>query len=111
MRIPSAYWFGLTLLSGLLFLWCLVSAIEAETEGAAWVWGLIVFGLLLIIGAAMSLITFYSQGGSFGRSDVLNRVEASAPPRFDGASVKAGDNRRLAGVGEVPKPSSGRPLR
>ena len=49
MRIPSAYWFGLTLLSGLLFLWCLVSAIEAETVGAAWVWGLIVFGLILII--------------------------------------------------------------
>lgn len=108
MEFDARKWFGLTLLAGLFFLWCLVSQIEAAQIMAGWMWGIVVFGLITIVAAAMSLIKFLGQGNRFSRAEVLTRVEPSAAPRAGFGRAVQGSDTRLMGHGDVPRQSSGR---
>lgn len=110
MRIDASKWFGLTLLAGLFFLWCLVSVIETGTASAGWVWGLVVFGLITLLAGAMALIVFLTSGQRFNRADVLTRVEPSAPPRLGHGRGLEGGAQRLMGHGEAPRRASGRDI-
>lgn len=110
MRFDAKIWFGIMLAAGLLFLWCLISAIEAQTLSPGWTWGLLVFGLITLIAAGMALLRFASSGKRVSRSDLLTSFESSPAPRSGHGRALVGGDARLMGSGDVPRRSSGRDI-
>ena len=108
--IRTGVWFGLALAGLALFLWCLVSMIEAGASSAGYVWGIIVFGAVALVSGAIAIIARASSGGVHTSADVLT-VGRSVPPRATSGRDLAGSGLRPMGSGALPRQSSGRVIR
>ncbi|MGR3502186.1 hypothetical protein [Pseudaestuariivita sp.] len=99
--LTAAHWFGAGLALGLLFLWCLVSVIEAGAGSAGWTWGLVVFGLGALVALLMAAARHWS-GGPAARTDPLLRGTS-------GDAVRAGAGQALRSAGDMPIGEGGVP--
>ena len=108
LRAPV--WFGIGLAALALFLWCLVSMIEAETTSRGYLWGLIIFGAITVIAAILALISQASSGGVTRARDALTEGK-SRPPEGRRGRGFSGSSVQNLGSGEIPRPSSGRQIR
>jgi len=108
LRAPI--WFGLALAATLLFLWCLVSMIEAGASSAGYLWGLIVFGIIAIAAGLISLLAQASNGGVATARDALYKQDSFVPKGQTGRGL-AGSGLQPNGIGEIPRSSSGRAIK
>ncbi|WP_341367331.1 hypothetical protein [Yoonia sp. BS5-3] len=108
--LRTAGCFALALAGLLLFLWCLLAMIEAETAGGGYIWGLIIFGGVAIVAGLLALIGLMSSGGVSRARDALTDKRPSAVPRATAGRDTLGPGHRPMGSGEVPRPSAGRQI-